>query len=436
MTETATAATYSTIEEHKFGTVGRPFPGCEIRIADDGEILVKGAEHLRRLLQDGRRLVRREGPRGLDAHRRPRARIDEDGYLSITGRKKDIIITAGGKNLTPANIENDMKQSRWVSQAVMHGDRRPFPVMLVTLDEEEIVPWAQQADGHRGHLDRGARAEPEGHRADPGRARPGQRPLRAGRAGQEVLHPRPRPLAGDRRADADPEGQAQHRQRQVRGPLRGALRRFGRVAPRRENRPHRQRRPLHRAPPGHAPVKYRALPAARHAARARCSTAGSRPRSSWRWCSSACCSSGRSRSRGCGSRRACSTGSTPSRVAIFAGFLGMLLTLLLGLRVLRRLDLTWILVRRAAGIDQREGVMSRVFAYSAAHRGDPVLRLADPHRRARLEPRPGSVGRWASSTTTSSSKGCPRRRSTRGCASRRPSASARRWRSSTRSTSA
>jgi len=69
--------------------------------------------------------------------------IDADGYLSITGRKKDIIITAGGKNLTPANIENDMKQSRWVSQAVMHGDRRPFPVMLVTLDEEEIVPWAQ-----------------------------------------------------------------------------------------------------------------------------------------------------------------------------------------------------------------------------------------------------------------------------------------------------
>ena len=54
--------------------------------------------------------------------------VDEDGYVSITGRKKDIIITAGGKNLTPANIENDLKQTRWVSQAVMHGDRRPFPV--------------------------------------------------------------------------------------------------------------------------------------------------------------------------------------------------------------------------------------------------------------------------------------------------------------------
>jgi long-chain acyl-CoA synthetase len=64
--------------------------------------------------------------------------------VSITGRKKDIIITAGGKNLTPANLENDMKQTRWVSQAVMHGDRRPFPVMLITLDEEEIVPWATE----------------------------------------------------------------------------------------------------------------------------------------------------------------------------------------------------------------------------------------------------------------------------------------------------
>ena len=64
--------------------------------------------------------------------------------MKITGRMKDIIITAGGKNLTPANIENELKQSRWISQAVMHGDRRPFPVALITLDEEEIVPWAKE----------------------------------------------------------------------------------------------------------------------------------------------------------------------------------------------------------------------------------------------------------------------------------------------------
>jgi len=70
--------------------------------------------------------------------------LDADGYLRITGRKKDIIITAGGKNLAPANLENDLKASRWVSQAVMYGDRRPYPVALITLDEDEILPWARE----------------------------------------------------------------------------------------------------------------------------------------------------------------------------------------------------------------------------------------------------------------------------------------------------
>ena len=69
--------------------------------------------------------------------------IDDEGYVSITGRKKDIIITAGGKNLTPANLEGDLRRSRWISQAVMYGDRKPYPVALITLDPEEIVPWAQ-----------------------------------------------------------------------------------------------------------------------------------------------------------------------------------------------------------------------------------------------------------------------------------------------------
>jgi long-chain acyl-CoA synthetase len=142
MTETATAATVSTPEHHKFGTVGRALPGVEIKIADDGEILIKGQN----VFQGYWRNDDASFGAVVDGwlHTGDLGSLDEDGYLSITGRKKDIIITAGGKNLTPANLENDLKQSQWISQAVMHGDRRPFPSMLITLDEETIVPWAQQ----------------------------------------------------------------------------------------------------------------------------------------------------------------------------------------------------------------------------------------------------------------------------------------------------
>jgi long-chain acyl-CoA synthetase len=141
MTETATVATSSTPEEHKFGTVGRPLPGVEVKIADDGEILIKGANIFQGYYKNADASFGAVEEGWL--HTGDLGSLDEDGYLSITGRKKDIIITAGGKNLTPANIENDLKQSRWISQAVMHGDRRPYPVILVTLDEEEIVPWAE-----------------------------------------------------------------------------------------------------------------------------------------------------------------------------------------------------------------------------------------------------------------------------------------------------
>jgi long-chain acyl-CoA synthetase len=144
MTETATAATACSPEAHRFGSVGQPFPGVEVRIADDGELLIKGsnifqgyhnrAEETFGAIEDGW------------LHTGDLGRIDEDGFVYIVGRKKDIIITAGGKNLTPANLENDLKQCRWISQAVMHGDQRPYPVVLVTLDEEEILPYAAEHD--------------------------------------------------------------------------------------------------------------------------------------------------------------------------------------------------------------------------------------------------------------------------------------------------
>jgi long-chain acyl-CoA synthetase len=142
MTETATVATYSTIENHKFGTVGRALPGVECRIAEDGELLIKGANIFQGYYKDAEKSFGTIADGWL--HTGDLAKIDEDGYISIVGRKKDIIITAGGKNITPALIENDLKQNRWISQAVMHGDRRPYPVILVTLDPEEAPALAEE----------------------------------------------------------------------------------------------------------------------------------------------------------------------------------------------------------------------------------------------------------------------------------------------------
>jgi len=142
MTETATAATTSRPEAHKFGTVGKALTGVELKVADDGELLVKGKNIFAGYYKNADASFGAVVDGWL--HTGDLATIDEDGYVSIIGRKKDIIITAGGKNLTPANFENDLKQTRWVSQCVMHGDRRPYPVALITLDEEEIVPWAEQ----------------------------------------------------------------------------------------------------------------------------------------------------------------------------------------------------------------------------------------------------------------------------------------------------
>ena len=154
MTETATAATVSTVDSYRFGSVGRALPGLEIRIADDGEVLLKGPNIFQGYYKNDDASFGSIVDGWL--HTGDLGRLDEDGFLFITGRKKDIIITAGGKNLTPANLENDLKQSRWISQAVMHGDRRPYPVALITLDPEEIVALRARARPARGHRRAGA----------------------------------------------------------------------------------------------------------------------------------------------------------------------------------------------------------------------------------------------------------------------------------------
>jgi len=142
MTETATCATANRRAEFRLGSVGRPMTGVEIKIADDGEVLIQGPNIFRGYYKNEQ--ATRET---LDAHwlhTGDLGRLDEDGFLYITGRKKDIIITAGGKNITPANLENGLKQTRWISQAVVVGDRRPYLAALVTLDPDEVPALAQQ----------------------------------------------------------------------------------------------------------------------------------------------------------------------------------------------------------------------------------------------------------------------------------------------------
>ncbi|HEU4706531.1 MAG TPA: long-chain fatty acid--CoA ligase [Solirubrobacterales bacterium] len=142
MTETSTAATISTPEDFKVGTIGKPFPGCEVKIADDGEILVKGPN----VFQGYHKNPAATAETIVDGwlHTGDVGEIEPDGFIKITGRKKDIIITAGGKNITPANLEAEIKQHPLVSQCVVVGDRRPYLVALVTLDEEEAVKYAKE----------------------------------------------------------------------------------------------------------------------------------------------------------------------------------------------------------------------------------------------------------------------------------------------------
>ena len=145
MTETATLSTANTPSGFKFGSIGRPVPGVELKVADDGELLARGGNIFQGYYKNSEATAET-----IDAekwlHTGDLGKIDDDGFVFITGRKKDIIITAGGKNLTPANFENAMKQNRWVSQAVMYGDKRPYPVALVTLDPEELAALAAQLD--------------------------------------------------------------------------------------------------------------------------------------------------------------------------------------------------------------------------------------------------------------------------------------------------
>jgi long-chain acyl-CoA synthetase len=161
MTETSAVASVNSPEAFRFGTVGRPVPRCDVRIAEDGEVLMRGPNIFQGYYKNDQATAEALVDGWL--HSGDLGEIDAEGYLTITGRKKDLIITSSGKNVTPSNIENSLKQSRWLSQAVVAGDRRSYLVALLTLDADEAPKLAERVgtDADPAELAKhpGARAE-------------------------------------------------------------------------------------------------------------------------------------------------------------------------------------------------------------------------------------------------------------------------------------
>lgn len=129
----------------KLGTVGRPAPGVEVRIAADGEILVRGGNVTIGYLDDTGATAELIDGEGW-MHTGDLGRLDEDGFLAITGRKKDLIINAAGKNISPTEIETALGFEPLISQAVVVGDRRPYLVALLSLDADQVADWASRHD--------------------------------------------------------------------------------------------------------------------------------------------------------------------------------------------------------------------------------------------------------------------------------------------------
>ncbi|QOC91010.1 AMP-dependent synthetase/ligase [Micromonospora craniellae] len=144
LTETSPAASANLPDYTRIGTVGRPLPGVTIRIADDGEVLIAGD-----LVFQGYWHNEAATTEAITAdgwfHTGDLGSLDGDGYLTITGRKKEIIVTAGGKNVAPAVLEDQVRAHRLVSQCLVVGDRQPFIAALVTLDEEALPAWLESA---------------------------------------------------------------------------------------------------------------------------------------------------------------------------------------------------------------------------------------------------------------------------------------------------
>jgi len=146
MTETTGVISANRMGRVKIGSVGQIYPDTEVKIAEDGEICTRGPQNILgyyRNEEASNELLIQDEQGAVWLHTGDIGHIDDEGYLFITDRKKDIIITAGGKNIAPQNIENLMKTSSFISQTIVYGDRKPYLTMLVTLDDDEIAKFAR-----------------------------------------------------------------------------------------------------------------------------------------------------------------------------------------------------------------------------------------------------------------------------------------------------
>jgi long-chain acyl-CoA synthetase len=143
LTETSAAATVNRPDRNKIGTVGMPIPGVGLKITDDGEVLISGPNVFRGYWQNEAATKEvfaadnwfRTGDIG---------ELDDEGFLTITGRKKEMIVTAGGKNVAPAVLEDRLRSHALISQTMVVGDGKPYIAALITLDPETLGPWKEK----------------------------------------------------------------------------------------------------------------------------------------------------------------------------------------------------------------------------------------------------------------------------------------------------